>query len=217
MSEELEEALKLAKPGRILPLDKDGNMSAQGVQKVIQAIVVLAKENASLETRLEAYRKLKEAAILFRDSDFESEEAERNFKTSLAEIERLEGRPDLEAHVKRLEHYDKMTQQLLAASLENKRLREALGWVVGTGPCKPANGKTGCTKTDPFGSAVTCQHQISSEALSSPDHSALAGLYLELREKATSYLIAYDRSEGRLGRAMDELRDILKRIWKEQG
>lgn len=48
---ELEEARKLAKPGRMLPLDADGNMSAQGVAAVIDAIKTLA---AALDAANEA-------------------------------------------------------------------------------------------------------------------------------------------------------------------
>jgi len=39
----LDDALSLAIPGRTLPLDDEGNMSAQGVEKTIGAIKTLAK------------------------------------------------------------------------------------------------------------------------------------------------------------------------------
>ena len=59
---QVEAALAYAKPGRLLPLDNDGNMSAPGVQEVIYAINVLASAlNAEREEveRLKAERRKK--------------------------------------------------------------------------------------------------------------------------------------------------------------
>lgn len=54
-AEKLADALLLAKPGRLLPLDDAGNMSAAGVTRCVDAIVVLA---AALETKRKQVREL---------------------------------------------------------------------------------------------------------------------------------------------------------------
>lgn len=97
-------------------------------------------------------------------------------------------------------------QQLLAASLENKRLKDILNHIWND--CTRWTGKeraNGSCPTDcpPWDSEID-------KALSSPDHSAIAGLYLELREKVQEHM----HIDGSI--IMSELRDILRRI-KEQG
>ena len=104
-----------------------------------------------------------------------------------------------------------------AASLQNKRLREALincSWRYLTDE-KEICECMSCGGQWKFRNARNCYIDRCPvvEALSSPDHSQVAALYLELREKADVVARAYyaDKDEQEIG----ELRDILKRI-KEQ-
>ena len=113
---------------------------------------------------------------------------------------------------------DALKQQLLAAELENKRLREALLAKI---KMEGRGGKHG--KLD---EAISWREndeiaqRLAEKALSSPGHSQLSGLYLELKERATK--LESRHAEGCAVRpnntinlcvcGLQEVSDILKRI-----
>ncbi len=103
------------------------------------------------------------------------------------------------------EQYHSSRKQLLALALDNKRLREAYGKYAGHFTiCKIFDGMTdGGDTTQP----CDCGFE---ETEAFTDHSQLAGLYLELREKAKEMINATKSSL--IPRLIMDLRDILKRI-----
>lgn len=137
----------------------------------------------SLETRLAAYQKLKEATKKFLPVGLTIEQMRKapnhlmsntlaDIFEALADIERLESEGEMsqeqamdEALTDAIDEINKLKQQLLVASLENKRLREALEKIKDDGSIDfDADDMSDCAM----------------KALSSPDHSQLAALYLEL-------------------------------------
>ena len=106
---------------------------------------------------------------------------------------------------------------VLAAGLENQRLREALincSWRYLTDEKETCECMS-CGGQWKFRNARNCYIDRCPvvEALSSPDHSQVAALYLELREKAIKLETGYGNWGGHVAREwIDGLRDILKRI-----
>ena len=95
--------------------------------------------------------------------------------------------------------------RILEASLENKRLREALGHF--------GNHLTWCNIPPTF-EEYQCSKKCNCglvRILSSPDHSAIADLYLELQSEVREHLNSVYPGMYRVS-VMEKLRDILKRI-----
>ena len=105
------------------------------------------------------------------------------------------------------EERNRFANDLLAASLENKRLRDALE--IASDGFEAAYDRFLAQGQEGPAILAKTNKATMKEATSSPDHSALAGLYLELLQEVK------DITDWRQEK-YNYLRDILKRI-KEQG
>lgn len=116
--EDIQDALELAKPGRMLPLDNEGNMSANGVKAVIHNLTALAREYEKQKSDLKAAR----------------EEIERlkNNQCSHVHLSSDKEDPDLVAakeDIARItEKHDKTVDALAAAHDEIERLKAEQGY-----------------------------------------------------------------------------------------